>query len=119
MLLWHQTAPKHHRPYQNVKQEDWLKLIKVLRRFTNLPANSQGSALVLSLEDESLDAVLEIDDKDIAKENGMDAIIERLNRSFKKDSTITKYKALEAFETLRRPSSMSIEAFLNEFDKQL
>ena len=49
----------------------------------------------------------------------MDAIIERLNRSFKKGSTITKYKALEVFETLRRPSSMSIEAFLNEFDKQL
>ena len=90
-----------------------------METFTNLPANRQGSALVLSLEDEALDAVLEIDDKDIAKENGVDAIIERLNRSFKKGSTITKYKALEVFETLRRPSSMSIEAFLNEFDKQL
>ena len=99
--------------------EDWLKLIKVWRRFTDLPANRQGSALVLSLEDEALDAVLETDDEDIAKENGVDAIIERLSKLLKKDSTITKYQALEAFETFRRPASMSIQAFLNEFDKRL
>ena len=47
----------------------------------------------------------------------MDAVIERLNRLFKKDSTITKYQALEAFERFKRPASMSIQAFLNEFDK--
>ena len=99
--------------------EDWLKLIKVWRRFTDLPGNRQGSALVLSLEDEALDAALEIDDEDIAKENGVGAITERLNMLFKKDSTITKYQALEAFETFRRPASMSIQAFLNEFDKRL
>ena len=68
MLLWHQAAPKHRGPCQNIKHEDWLKLIKVSRRFTNLPANRQGSALMLSLEDEALDAVLEIDNEDIAKE---------------------------------------------------
>ena len=58
MLLWHQTAPNHHRPYQNVQHmKIKLKLIKVWRHFTNLPANRQGSALVLSLEDEALDTV--------------------------------------------------------------
>ena len=57
--------------------EDWHKLIKVWRRFTDVPANRQGSALVLSLEDEALDALLGIDDEDIAEENGVDAIIER------------------------------------------
>ena len=47
---------------------------------------------MLSLEDEALDAVLEIDDVDSAKENGLDAIIERLNGSFKKDSTTSIFK---------------------------
>ena len=97
--------------------EDWLKLIKEWRHFTELPASRKGSALVLSLEDKVLDALVEIDDEDIAKENGVDTILERLNRLFKKDSTITKYQALEAFETFRRPESMSVQAFLNEFDK--
>ena len=60
-------------------------------------ANRQGSALMLSLEDEALDAVLEIDESDISKENGVDFIIERLNSLFKKDSTVIKYQTLEAF----------------------
>ena len=72
--------------------EDWLKLIMEWRCFTNLPAKRQGSALVLSLEDEALDTVLKNDDEDIAKENGVDAIIEHLNRLFKKYSTITNSK---------------------------
>ena len=99
MLLWHQTY------------EHWLKLIKAWRSFIDLPADRQGSALVLSLEDEALDAVLEIDDEDITKENGVDVITERLNRLFKKDSIATKYKALEAFETFRRPASMQFKHF--------
>ena len=82
--------------------------IKVWRRFTDLPAHRQGSALVLPLEDEASDAVLEIDDAEIPKDDGVDAIINRLNRLFKKDSTITKYQTVEAFETFRRPSNMSI-----------
>ena len=63
---------------------------------------------MLPLEDEASDAVLEIDDAEIAKDDGVDAIINRLNRLFKKDSTITKYQTVEAFETFRRPSNMSI-----------
>ena len=63
---------------------------------------------MLSLEDEALDAILEIDESDTSKENGVDFIIERLNRLFKKDS--------EALMTFKRPSDVSIQAYLNEFD---
>ena len=99
--------------------KDWLKLIKILRKFSDSPANRQGPALVLSLEGEALDAVFEIDESDISKENGVDFIIERLSRLFKKDSTATKYQALEAFMKFKRPSNISIQAYLNEFDKRL
>ena len=74
---------------------------------------------MLSLEDKVLDAVLEMDESDIIKENGVDFIIEYLNRLFKKDSTVIKYQTLEAFMTFKRPSNMSIQAYLNEFDKRL
>ena len=75
----------------------------------------QEPALVLSLEDEALDAVLEIDESDISKENGVDFIIDRLNCLFKKDLTVTKYQTWR----LSRPSSMSIQAYLNESNKRL
>ena len=89
------------------------------RCFTELPAKRQGSALVLSLEDGALDAVLEIDETEIAAENSVGTIITRLNHLFKKNSTIAKYQAFILFMTFKRPSTMSIQAFLNEFDKHL
>lgn len=99
--------------------DDQLKLIKIWRRFTDLPDKQQGSAIVLSLEDEGLDAVLKTDDTVISRDDGVDAITNRLNRLFKKGSTITKYQVLEAFETFKRPLNMSIQAFLNESDNRL
>ena len=70
-------------------------------------------------EGEAQDAALELPEDEIAQENSVDAILNRLDRLFKKDSTITKYQALEAFETFKRPSDMSIQSFLNEFEKIL
>ena len=71
--------------------EDWLKVIKVWRRF-DLPANRQGSTLVLSLEDEALDTVLEIDNAEIAKDDDVDAIINCLNSYRTQDSGLHYYK---------------------------
>ena len=57
---------------------------------------------MLSLENEALDVVLAIDDAEIAKDDGVDTTINRLNKLLKKDSMITKYQALEVFQTFRR-----------------
>ena len=64
--------------------EDWLKLIKIWQKVSDLPANRQGPALVLTLEDEAWGTVLEIDESNISKENGVDFIIENLKISVKK-----------------------------------
>lgn len=45
--------------------------------------------------------------------------IHRLDRLFKKDSTVTKYQALETFEMFNCPSDMSVQSFLNQFEKRL
>ena len=45
---------------------------------------------MLSIDDEALDTALKTNNEDTAKENGVDAIIEGLNRLFKKDSKFTK-----------------------------
>ena len=88
--------------------EDWLKLMKIWRMYTDLPKPRQGPALILSLEGEAQDAALEIDEKEIAKDNGIDTIIKKLDHLYLKNSTVTKYKALGAFETFRRPAKMTI-----------
>ena len=43
--------------------QDWLKLIKIWRNFSDLTETKQGPAIVLSLENEVLDAVKELSEK--------------------------------------------------------
>ena len=54
----------------------------------------------------------------IPSETGVKNIIDHLHKLFKKDETLQKYQALEAFETYRRPTSSSIQEFLYEFEKR-
>ena len=86
---------------------DWLKLIDIWRKFTNLEPGKQGPAIVLSLEGDT--AV-------ISGTDGVDKVIEQLNRLYKKDKLVEKYNALESFETYKRNSSTSIHDFLTEFE---
>ena len=47
--------------------------------------------------------MLELSEEVISGENGVDAIINRLNRIYKKDEKLENYLALENFETFKRP----------------
>ena len=52
-----------------------------------LAKKREGRALLLPLEGGTQEVVLEIPENDTASENGVDVIINRLNRFHKKDST--------------------------------
>ena len=94
-----------------------MKLIDISRKFTNLELGKQGPAIVLSLQGEAQDAILELDTTVISGTDGVNKIIERLNRLYKNDELTEKYNALESFETYKRNSSTSIRDFLTEFEK--
>ena len=94
-----------------------MKLIDISRKFTNLEPGKQGPAIVLPLQGEAQDAILELDTTVISGTDGVNKIIERLNRLYKKDELTEKYNALESFETYKRNSSTSIRDFLTEFEK--
>ena len=99
---------------------DWLKLTEIWRKFTrktSLEPEKQGPAIVLSLEGEAQVAILELNTNDITDKDGVNKIIERLNRLYKKDKLTEKYNALESFETYTRNSNTSIRDFLTEFEK--
>ena len=97
--------------------QDWLKLKKIWRNFSDLRKAKQGPAIVLSLENEGLDAVLELSEEVISGENGVDAIINRLDRIYKKDETLENYMALENIETFKGSENMKISDYLNNFEQ--
>ena len=59
----------------------------------------------------------ELNEEVISGENGVDAIINRLDRIYKKDETLENYMALENFETFKRQENMKISDYLNNFEQ--
>ena len=94
---------------------DWVRLVKLWTKFTDLEATRQGPALVMSLEGKALDTILELDNKDISHENGVHLIINKLNKLYKKDELNEKFEDLEKFENYKRSSETSMQQFLADF----
>ena len=96
----------------------WIKKIRIWQKLTSLEAAKQGPAVLFALSDEAQDAVLELEEDKIASETGVANIIKCLDKLYLKDKTQTAFDALEAFESYKRPSDLSITEFCNEFEKR-
>ena len=68
--------------------DDWIKLVKIWRSCTDISKSRQGPELLLSLEGEAQDAALEVAEDEIVQDDGFDKIISRLDKLFKRDSTV-------------------------------
>ena len=96
---------------------DWVRLVKLWTKFTDLQPTRQGPALVMSLEGKALDTILELDDKDISHEDGVTLIINKLNKLYKKDELNEKFEDFEKFENYKRSSETPMQQFLADFDQ--
>ena len=72
----------------------------------------------MSLSGKALEAILELDDKDISSQDGVKLIVEKLNILYQKDELHEKFQDLENFESYRRASNTDIQQFLIEFDQR-
>ena len=99
--------------------DDWIKPLSIWLKSTSIESGKQRPAIVLTLEGEAQDAVLELHTDVVSGKDGVSKIIERLNKTYKKDKLSSKYNALEAFETYKKKSNTSICDFLTEFEKRL
>ena len=95
----------------------WLKEIEIWQAFTDLDPNKQGPAIFLSLEGRAREAVLELQVKQIIDKDGVSKIINKLDELYLKDKTQSAYEAYDAFESFKRPDEMSIDEYINEFER--
>ena len=98
--------------------DDWVNLVSNWRKFPSLEPEKQEPVIVLSLEGESQDGVLELDSDIISGKDGVDKVIARLNKVYKKDELTQKCNAFESFEKYKRQSNTTIRNFLTEFEKR-
>lgn len=99
--------------------DSWSKLVKIWQKFTDLPREKQGPAVLLSLKGKPLEYVLELSIDDISSAGGFNTVLTKLDTLYKKDAVETAYEAYERFEKFQRPNHMNITDYVNEFEKLL
>ena len=96
--------------------EMWVKEVVLWSACCKLEKKEQGPALALSLSGNARQAALNVDVAILKSDEGLDAIINKLNGLFLKDENQRLYVALKDFEQYKRPENISIDNYLNEFD---
>ena len=71
--------------------EDWCKLVRGSTKFPNLAPEQQGASMFLLLEDEALDAALEMHEDEISSKDGVKIITARIDKLYKKDDALSKF----------------------------
>ena len=94
-------------------------MVRVWTKFIDVLPEKHGTVMFLSLNGEALDVALELEEEVISGKDGVKSIMARLDKLYKKDDTLSKFPAVESFETYKRPSTLSILEYIKEFEKRL
>ena len=99
--------------------EQWELLVELWQAVTDLKPEKQGPALVLALTKKAREAALEIPMIEIKGSNGVEKILEKLGKIYKKDKIDTAYEAFESFIYFKRTQDMKMLEFITEFERRL
>ena len=96
--------------------ESWEKSLELWQLITTLKPEQQGPAVALSLTGKAKESALEISIDELKSATGVNKILEKLGKIYKKDSVDSAYEAFESFIKFRRDPSMSIPKYIVEFE---
>ena len=95
---------------------EYKKEVEVWASLTNLCKPKQGPALWMALKGKAKEAVKEMEISEIKSENGLSIMLEKLDALFKTDDNQAAYLAYRDFESFVRPSEMSFQDFVVQFE---
>ena len=101
----------------DISYESWKKEISIWQRFTTLDKKKQGLAIFLSLDGKAREIVLELDIEVMNNDDGVEKVLEQLDKLYLKDKMQLSYQAYDAFEKFKRPEDMAIADFVVEFER--
>jgi hypothetical protein len=95
---------------------EWKEDLDIWMRFTDLEKPKQGPAVYLSLKGRARDCVRSLKGDVVSQENGIKAILAKLDAAFLGDENARTYQAFKAFHDYKRPSGTSITEFLIQYE---
>ena len=95
---------------------EWPNDVKIWQLFTDLEKKKQGSALYLTLTGRARECVPELTPEVIGGDDGVQKIIEKLDKLFMKNQNARAYLTFKKFYDYRRPAGVSITDFILRFE---
>ena len=77
----------------------------------------QGPVTYLSLPDKIRNSCRDVTVSELNKDDGLNLLINKLEKLYVKDSKASAYLAYEKFESFQCPTDMNIIDYLNEFER--
>ena len=97
--------------------DSWLHDLEIWRCVTGLDKKQQGPIIYLSLPEKIKQSCRDLKIPALNNDNGLDLLVDKLEKLYVKDSKTTTYLAYEKFESFQRPVNMTIQDYLNEFER--
>ena len=94
--------------------------IELWMKFTNLEKKKQGTAFLLELKEGKVkNAVRSLGIEVISQEDGLENIINHLDKIYEEDSAQLSYRIYCKFEKYVRPEDMHLQSYISEFEKMV
>ena len=102
---------------EDISYEDWKSDVEVWSDITDLEDKNKGGAVFLTLEGKARETVRAgVTRAEMKADDGLTKILTCLDELFKEDATRKSFNAFEHFIKFKRPSDMSMENFIVEFN---
>ena len=95
--------------------DSWLLELQIWKCVTDLEKKQQGPVIDLSLPDKIRNSCGDVTVSELNKDDGLNLLINKLEKLYVKDSKASAYLAYEKFESFQRPTDMNIINYLNKF----
>ena len=98
--------------------ERWKNELEIWQLVTDLEKKKQALAVTLSLTGKAREAALNIKAEDLNSDEGMNTLIETLDKLFLQETIDSAYDAYKNFDGFRKPGNMNIHDYIVEFDQR-
>ena len=97
--------------------EEWKRDVLIWKEITSIEASKQGPVLYRSLDGQAKKVCSNIKVEDICGADGYTLIMAKLEEVFAKDKEQELFNICREFETFKRKPEMSINEYINEFER--
>lgn len=96
--------------------KSWKAKVRLWQQCTSLAKEKQAPSIALALQGAASDVALKIPIETLAKDDGVDALILKLDSLFKEDEDQMTFNTYDTLECFRRSADMSMTQYMVKFD---